>query len=505
MINKKIEWLGNNKRHFSLLFFLSFILNIQSNFAQAGIYDETDIEFQSMFIEAQLEKVKGNTEEQISLLKNVLKRDKSSHAAYFELAKTYTQLEDFDAAEKNAKKAIQFDGSNPFYLNLLADVYERSEQFQNANDIYKKLILLDANNFEYHDKMAFNQMVIGNPKDAITTLENWQNQKGISGTVSQKIFDIHNGLGDTKKALEVLTNLSNEFPSNTNYLVKKARYLLFVGEKKEALNTYNKVLEIDPQNQTAILAKTKSNINQSSGNTNLKELVTFVENENISLDVKIKELMPYMSKMPLTKEDNETLKSISQSLISAYPNEAKSFAVRGDILFYAGEFSESEKAYDQAIKLDDRKFLVWDQWILNLWELENYAKMEKTALDAIDFFPNEVNAYLYYVIALDKNKKDGEAADMLEEATFISGDNPKFKPLLNIIYNWTNIDKFTSEQILRSISSINDDQINSAIHFELLGDIYNHISENSKSKMYWEKAIQFGASEARINKKIGVN
>lgn len=504
MIVSPITFIRKNKITSSVALFLLFILNNQTSFAQAGIYDETDIEFQSMFIEAQLEKVKGNTDKQISILKNVIKRDKSSHASYFELAKAYIELKDYESAIKNAKKAIQFNPSNSYYLELLADTYERDEQFQSANDTYQKLIAIDAKKFEYHDKMAFNQMVIGKPNNAVTTLQNWQSQNGISERVSLKIFDIYNGLGDTKNALSTLENLTLEFPNNTRFLIKKARYLLFIGEKDQALTAYSKVLEIDPQNQTALLAKTQEKIKSNPSNSNLSELNVLFDNENISIDAKIKELMPYMAKMPLSQEGNAVLKTLSEKLVNAYPNEAKSFAVSGDVLFYMGKFLDSEKAYSKAIDLDDRKYIVWDQWILNQWELEDYTKMENVALDAIDLFPNQVNAYLFNAMASKQNNDIDNASEMLEEASFISGDNPKFEPFLTIVSHWINLDNLTSDQISNGIKNINEKEITSAIHFELLGDIYKHISNVAKSKSCWENAIKLGGNASRINKKIGV-
>jgi len=503
MININVEIFKKNTQILNVFFFAFLFLNSISSYSQAGIYDETDIEFQTMFIEAQLEKAKGNTDKQISLLKNVIKRDKSSHAAYHELAKAYIDLEEYDSAEKNAKKSHQFDSKNTYYLELLADIYERQDMFQKANETYKQLIGLDANAFLYFDKMAFNQVIIGEPKEAIKTLEYWQTQKGITKLASLKIFDLYNSLGQKEKALTTIENLSKEFPSNPDFLNKKANYLSFLGKHDLALNTYNQVLKINPYDQNALLAINNLNSNQTSNSSSINELNQLISNKNISLDVKIKELIPFMAKMPLSPADNEVLKSISLNLIETYPNEAKSFAVRGDVLFYLGEFVNSEKAYNNAIKLDDKKYLVWDQWILNLWELENYSKMESISLDALDFFPNQVNAYIYYAIASQKNKKSDQAIEMLEEATFIAGENTTYLNYINIVTNWINLDKYPEEQIAKSVSDINKEKISSALQFELLGDIYKSISKNNESKLFWENAIKLGGSSIRLNKKIG--
>jgi len=73
--------------------------------AQPGIYTESDIEYQTLFIEAQSAKYKGDTDESITILNKILKRNKESDAAYNELAKTYLSLDNYELAEKNAVKA----------------------------------------------------------------------------------------------------------------------------------------------------------------------------------------------------------------------------------------------------------------------------------------------------------------------------------------------------------------------------------------------------------------
>ena len=57
--------------------------------SQPGIYAESDMEFQDMFFEAQIAKYKGDTEGQVAALNKVIKRDKNSHAAYYELSRAY--------------------------------------------------------------------------------------------------------------------------------------------------------------------------------------------------------------------------------------------------------------------------------------------------------------------------------------------------------------------------------------------------------------------------------
>ncbi|NNE13686.1 MAG: hypothetical protein HKN51_01835 [Saprospiraceae bacterium] len=478
--------------------FLSF-----NSFAQAGIYSESDIEFQDLFIQAQLEKQKGNYDKEIKILKQIIKRDKSCHAGYYELSQAYVKTDDLVSAEKNAKKAIQFDDNNIWYKILLADIYEASTQYKQAIPLLKKLRVTDELNFDYVDRIVNNYMQLGDHKNAILTLQEIENKKGITPIVSLRMFEIYDSIGNVEKAELTLEKLAERFPKKIQILSRQAHYLMSLEKNEKAVSIHKKILELDPSNEFATLSLNRLQ-SRSESSSELADLSKIIRNENISLDNKIKELMPHLSRMSSDGEDNKMLQAISKDLIELYPNEAKSYAVRGDVLFYSSDYVNAEKAYSRAIELDDRKYSLWDQWMINLWELESYNKLEEVSLEAIDYFPNQVNPLIFNSIALTKNNGKEEAKEMLAEASFISGDNIKYKDQIIVVSCWININLIPTQEIKNEIIKVQEDRLTTAIHFELLGDIYHHLSDVSKSKSNWQKAIEYGGSKNRLNKKIGV-
>ena len=139
--------------------------------AQPNIYSENDIAFQSMFMDAQIEKHKGNTEKEIEILKDIIKRDNNSGAAHYELARAYASTENYEQAQKYALKATNIDANNNWYLLTLAQVYEASNQYDKAIQAYTKLIELDEKNPVLYHRLSVNQLHSNKPKDAAITLE----------------------------------------------------------------------------------------------------------------------------------------------------------------------------------------------------------------------------------------------------------------------------------------------------------------------------------------------
>ena len=466
---------------------------------QPGIYTEEQIQVQALFIDAQLEKQKGNFEKEIEILKEVVRMDRTAHAAYYEMARAYAELSQNEIAEKNARRAHNLESDNIWYISLLIDIYEDGSQFNKAIELCHTLISLETNEDKHYQRLAYNQLRSGNAEAAINTLRSLEDKRGIQEDISKKIFEVYHNMGNIDEAANALRILSNEFPFNARFLNNLAGYLYDNGRKEEAVVEYEKLLKLDPDNAEAALVLTKEkNPGQLSKLAAIEELC---DNPNIALDNIIQELMPYMATMHSDGEDTEALHRISSKLLERFPNDAKTYSVRADILFYSGKTLDSEKAYAKAISLDDSKYTLWDQWLINLWELEDYARMKNKCEDAIDYFPNQVNPLIYSSLALNKLGDLEEANEYLMEARFISGNNSKYMNVLKIVETWIKAPHLSSDQIKLELSSVDEMLIYSPIFYELMGDLYHMVLDNARSKENWNRAIELGANKARINKK----
>lgn len=470
---------------------------------QAGMYSESDIELQDLFIESHLEKQKANYNKQIELLKELVRRDRSAHIAYYEMARAYFQMENSALAESMLSKALKIDASNECYLSLMVEVQESQKKYAAAVGTATTLVKNFPDKQEYHFMLAKNHLSNGQSDEAIKTLLNFQNLTGLTEEISKRIFKIYDSKGKISEAIYTLKALSEKYPGNTRFLSNLAGYLLENGKKSEALRYYERLLQLDPDHPEAnlVIAREEGPLNTSQGE--LSAIEAMIANENISLDDIIKELMPYMSNMDREGEQTEKLKNISLQLLEKYPSEAKTHAVRADILFYSGSISDSEQLYQKAIELDNSKYTLWDQWLINLWELENYNKMMLKSEEAIDFFPNQFYAWFYYALALQMIDNTEDAQEYLFEAKLIAGNKQNFKNACTILESWLDLKTIGSAERLSELSSLNLSQVYSPVLFDLLGEIYYSAGDAGKSKMFWNRAVEFGADEERINRKLG--
>lgn len=466
--------------------------------AQPGIYTESDVEYQTLFIDAQIAKYKGDTDEAIAVLNKIIKRDRKSHAAYNELAKTYASLANYELAEKNAVKAYELKPDNEWYILNLGSIFEKSHQDDQAIKAYTQLKSVNPNNPTTYHRLAMLQLKTGQGEQAAATLEHLQMKQGVDEETSRRIFDIYAQSGNKKKAINTLINLNNAIKDNPRLLNNLATYYMEVGQESDAQKIYKHILELDPTNAAATLAQAKegTNSNSKSGSA-INSLIPIMENMNVPLPDKIKELMPHVVNMKKVGTETEDLDAISQKLLNLYPEEAIAHSLRGDILFYQSSFDESAKAYKKAIDLDDRKYTLWSQYLTNLWELSDYKTMSKVSESAIDLYPNKVTAFLYHAISLAKTSPD-ESQDYITEAGFIAGKNAELNNLVQVVQLWVKPEPSAEE-----LKSLDVQALADPLYMELAADLYASIDAKMSKKLY-EQAINMGSNATRINKKLGL-
>ncbi|MEZ4981643.1 MAG: hypothetical protein R2769_08670 [Saprospiraceae bacterium] len=69
------------------------------------------------------------------------------------------------------------------------------------------------------------------------------------------------------------------------------------------------------------------------------------------------------------------LLELTQDLETAHPDEPKVYAIAGDLYFYTKDYENAKRKYAKALELDKSIYLVWEQYLISLEELEDYEML----------------------------------------------------------------------------------------------------------------------------------
>jgi tetratricopeptide (TPR) repeat protein len=195
----------------------------------------------------------GKLDEAMNLLDEVLTIDPKSSEANKYKAYIYIEKKDFTSAQTYFGK-VDEKGYNSEDWSKIAEIYENQKDFNKAYDCFKKSLTQDSTSettyFEY-GKAQFNNQEY----DASIINFNKAIELGLGarnygvyvykGIAMYYLKDYENAIPQFQKSLDANPSFA------TSWLWIGNCYAAMGGKRQEAINSYKKCLEIDPNNQDA--------------------------------------------------------------------------------------------------------------------------------------------------------------------------------------------------------------------------------------------------------------
>ncbi len=399
------------------------------------------IERESLFIEAKKEVLLENYEEAQAIYQSILKEDKNNAAALYELARVYEKLDNIEEARSSAKKAFQNDKSIEWYGIYYANFLKKDGAWQAAADVYDAVIQTNPKNVEYYYEKAYFLLEANKLQAAIEVYDALERQVGVEARASQQKHRIYDVMGKTSEAVKTLEDLIIAFPTEPQYYYILAQYYDSQGKSGKAQEVYERVLKFAPEDPVARIAlaeKQKSEGNEAAYLIGLKPLF---QKKEVGIDVKVKELYPYISKIfDLKPDEVSAVLDLSKTMTEAHANEAKAFAIYADILYYSGNPTEALKQYKKTLALDNSVYSVWEQALITAEALGLFEELVVLSEDAMDYFPNQSFIFLMNGVGNNRVGAYEDAIDALEQAMMMSGRDEamqvKVYSELGVSYFW---------------------------------------------------------------------
>lgn len=390
---------------------------------------QKDIDIQQLYIEANKEKLIGNTDEAITLFKEVMSKDKGNHGAAYELAKLYQEQGDKEKSIASAKQAAELDPNNEWYQLLYADLLREDNQFDKAATAYHELVKKHPRTDRYYYEWAYMLIRDNKPFEAVKAYDELEKIKGIDEGTSKRKYTIYMANNKPSKAEEEIKKLVQAFPREVSYRHTLAELYDNTGDKKKSQEVYKEILEIDPEDAIANIVMAEA---FKKGGEELKYLNSVTElfkNPSINIDIKVKELFPYIKKASETKDDALKAKilELGKTLTEVHPEEAKAFSIYADLLYYTGDTETALTQYKKTADLDDGVFTVWEQILYILAELEKTEELIETSEEVMDIYPNQATVYYMNGVGNSMKNNHDDAVSSFDQALMMVGNDQALK------------------------------------------------------------------------------
>ena len=444
------------------------------------------------FIDGSIAEAKGDYDTAIKYYNHVLQL-RPEAGVYYALAKSYLYQNKLSYALPAARMAVKLDSSEIDYYNLLSDIYAEAKQFDSSAVVLSKIIRLDSTDINAYYQLA--RIYENNrPSKAIEIYNQITSFIGPDWNVLMRVAELDANLGNFKEAANSIQKLITIDPNNSGLKKLLAEYYMHAKMYDQAIKAIDDVLLTNPADIDAYQRKAQIYIAQNNWDAASKEFSYILNRSDIPLDVKIKIGASYFEQ----SFKDSTLLPIAKKFFTKINKDTTDWQVK----MYLGAIAIDEKQDSAAINY----FKSATQ--LASWNVEGWVRLGGLYFDnkkydeaaivmqqAIKNFPEDFRVNLILGLALAQNSKNQEAAPYLKKAVDL---NPKDPTALSA-YGFTLSQLKQNDKAIVYLNKALQISPNDVNLLGTLGLIYDTKKEWNECDSIYERALQLDSANALIN------
>ena len=299
---------------------------------------EDEVNRQKLFIEAEREKLLGNYDKAIGILRELHRQESDNPGIAYELGRLNQANGNTEEAVRFLKMATSLDPSNEWYPKYLADVYQAAGRNEEGAALYEQLIERQPDDEYLYFKQAFFLVKAQQIDKALRVYEDLEKRIGLTEEIARRKHTLYLGQGDTRKAARVLEELVDAFPRVIEYRYLLASFHESQGDNNAARKVYADILEMDPDDPKALLAMAGGSNNQRDEIRLLEQLVPIFERADVEVDLKIGKLFPFITKVVETRDQElaDAALQLTGIMQSVHSSDPKAFSAAADLYYHSG-------------------------------------------------------------------------------------------------------------------------------------------------------------------------
>lgn len=387
-------------------------------------YDEAAFNF--VFVEALKQKLLGNGGDALKYLEQCVKINPESDAAYYQMAQIVVAGGDLTNGKKYALKAINIDDKNLWYLMMMAGMYYQEKKIDSAIIYYEKAV----KTFPDNDKL---QLTLGNLYSennnfdkAISIFDSFDEKYGVNDASTISAIRNLMSSGRFEEALVKARKMLEQKPDELLYNGLLAEIYRGKGDKKEALDVYNSLIERNPDNAATQLSLCDFLITEKSYDELFVFLSTVILNTNVVKEDKISLLARIVELTDLNNDQQDKLMLSLMILEANYKDDDIIPLLRPELLISQERLNEAATRLEEIIKVRKENYYAWEKLLLVYLQLNDYEKLTRRGEECASLFNMSFLAKILYATGAIETKKYEIALEELRKAEILAGDNNEY-------------------------------------------------------------------------------
>lgn len=394
------------------------VLTVGTTMAQS--VPHTSDSYDYFFLEALMQREKGNNDAAFDLLNYCVKINPKASEAYYYLAQYYIGLKNDEKTMECLEKAVALAPDNDTYMETLARAYAGKNKLTEAAAMFERLYEAHSDRDDVLELLLQIYQSNDDYANAIRTLDRLEFFQGKNEELSYTKSEIYTRQGNKKAAVAEMKALADQYPNDLNYKAAYGDALLANDYRKKAFDIYQSILASDSANSRAqISMRAYYNL---VGDT-AKEAET---TEKILLNKQTSNSMKaYIMRQEITQ--SERLGGDSTAILGLFSKMLAQPQSDADITLLCASYMNLknmpsdtvEKIVTKALDIAPDNAGARLQLVGYAWQKNDTKRVEQLCEEAHEYNPEEMAFYYYQGIAYYKDEENDKALETFKKGVSV--------------------------------------------------------------------------------------
>lgn len=394
-----------------LLVLLWLLLPLHAAAQHTAITDSTTT---AIFLNAMKEYNMGNLPKAKEHLQLLMAVDPQNDAACYYLANIAIRTDDAVSGELYLKKGIGLDSSNFWYRDMLGQVYIKNKKIKEAIKVYEDLLALYPKKSSVYYSLVNLYMGTQETDNARRILEKIEAAQGKSEALAMASFNIFRMEQNWEGGLEYLIEFDKEFQSPRIECIIADMYAERYRDSL-ALEYYDKALKRDPQYAPAMYGKGEVYRLKGDFESYFKEIQPFFSSREVDSRMKTEYLKQVFQVPNFIQRFRKQVDSIMLVMEETHQADTTANIFLAAYWGQGGDNERCKRLLKANYDLYPHKHSTMFQYVVAIYQLEEWENLEQAATDALEKFPGDADLVQLRGIARFQLKKTEKAIESYRE------------------------------------------------------------------------------------------
>jgi tetratricopeptide (TPR) repeat protein len=392
--------------------------------------EDTRQEFEYLYIEGLKQRTLNNFDDAIKIFSRCLEIDPRSSATLYEMANIHVLKGDFQSSMFLLEKAVSINPDNQYYHLLLVKVYQQNKLYEKAASEYETISKLVPDNPDYPFYQAALLAQAGKNDQALAMYNQFEQKMGISEPIAVGKQQIYIQLGNKPAAYAEIEKLIHANPAVSKYYGLLADMYLADKNRDKALENYNKILQIDPNDGFVHLSLASFYLDGNDSVKAYEHIKSAFRNPVLDLETKA-QMYLLLTQAGTAKISEQQQLELLHILIETHIDDERPRALMVDYLLNKKQPEEARKQLRLVLDMKKDNYMYWERLLLINNDLFDWKSMNTDSNNALVYFPEQPLIYILKSVGLLQQKKYDELLLAVDSGNVHAKNDPKLLSQLN--------------------------------------------------------------------------